>query len=134
MRRTHRIPSDINTPSGTAPIDGAKVSKSPIPIIQALVRLFDDQGNTVGDFNQIQSAVNEAYETLSAYSLIKSGREMVALEIWHRFADSGTEEWADETHKAEYLLCADAILTLSSLRQTERIQNERSHQDLRSLR
>lgn len=37
-------------------------------------------------------------------------RQSAALEIWHRFADSGTEEWADETHKAEYLMCADAIL------------------------
>jgi hypothetical protein len=47
------------------------MSKSPVPIIQALVRLFDDQGNLVGDFNQIQNAVNDAYATLSAYSLAR---------------------------------------------------------------
>jgi hypothetical protein len=38
-------------------------------------------------------------------------RERIALEIWHRWAENGTIEWEDETHKAEYLMCADAILS-----------------------
>lgn len=37
-------------------------------------------------------------------------RERIALQIWHRFADNSTVEWEDETHKDEFLLCADAIL------------------------
>jgi hypothetical protein len=86
------------------------MSKSPVPIIQALVSLFDEQGNMIGSFEQIQNAVNDGFKTLSAYSLVKSGREMAALEIWHRFADSNVQEWEDEMHKEEYLMCADAIL------------------------
>jgi hypothetical protein len=56
------------------------MNKSPIPIIQALVRLFDDQGNMVGDFNQIQSAVNDAYAMLSAYSLAKPARTPLPMD------------------------------------------------------
>ena len=41
-----------------------------------------------------------------------SERLSVALEIWHRFADSNVEVWGDEAHQAEYLLCADAIIML----------------------
>ena len=39
-------------------------------------------------------------------------REAVAKEIWHRFAPIDHIEWQHEAHKAEYLLCADALLSL----------------------
>lgn len=37
-------------------------------------------------------------------------RDSVALEIWHRFADSHVEDWEDEPHQQEFYFCADAII------------------------
>lgn len=39
-------------------------------------------------------------------------REEVARILWERFAPLHHIGWADETHKAEYLLAADAVLSL----------------------
>lgn len=39
--------------------------------------------------------------------------ETVALALWHRFAPEHHTEWADETHRAEYLDAADAVLALA---------------------
>jgi hypothetical protein len=41
-----------------------------------------------------------------------SQAEVVAQMIWHRFASDSHIEWADETHKSEYLLLAHDILAL----------------------
>lgn len=38
-------------------------------------------------------------------------RERIARIIWHRFANGRVETWEDETHRAEFLMCADAILS-----------------------
>lgn len=39
-------------------------------------------------------------------------RHAVAREIWKRFSPSPIETWDDESHKDEYLRCADAIFSL----------------------
>lgn len=41
-------------------------------------------------------------------------REAIAQLLWRHFAPTHHIEWKDETHKAEYLMCADMILTISS--------------------
>lgn len=38
------------------------------------------------------------------------GLEAAAIELWHRFANEGAEEWCDETHKSEYRLAAQAVI------------------------
>lgn len=37
-------------------------------------------------------------------------RETVAILLWHRFAPNHHMEWEEETHKAEYLDAADAVI------------------------
>lgn len=37
-------------------------------------------------------------------------REIIAFELWQRFAPMHHVGWADETHKAEYYAAADGVL------------------------
>lgn len=36
--------------------------------------------------------------------------ELAAMELWHRFAPGHHTAWADETHRAEYIDAAKAVI------------------------